>query len=263
MIFMTFANPQSRVSLTRPAPQGFLLALLLGCVAMLAACSSAEPQTRRIIVPTTATSVPQYRGNGTIPEEKYVIRMSDGSRDWEVSFPATATGYQVRIPLESGPPSAGPAAVPGLNWRTQQLTAADKELLKELRRQNPDMEREGVYVDGQNVLDREAGPRSAADGEHLFDDEAAPAPTRPSYLLGITEVQKLFERGHYELAMVRLSQLDKAYPNDAKILAMKGTLWKQLGRPALARKAWEQVLHLDPDNKVVLEALKNLNATTP
>jgi hypothetical protein len=38
-------------------------------------------------------------------------------------------------------------------------------------------------------------------------------------------------------------------------------LWLKLGRPELAREAWEQVLQIDPDNRPVLDALKNLNRT--
>lgn len=244
-------------------------AALAGLVVAASACSTAKPQTKQIIVPSTATSVPEYRGDGSITDEHYVIRMSDGRRDWEVSFPSTASGYEVRIPLKGGKPVAQKPG--GLHWRAEQLTDADKELLAELRRQNPDMEREGLFDNGQNTLDRQAQadgdskqtatdaskPPSKAAKAHTGEDQ--PAPTRPSYLLGIADVQKLYEHGNYELAMVRLSQLDKAYPNDARILSMKGTLWKKLGRPELARKAWERTLQLQPDNKAVIQALKDLN----
>ncbi len=245
------------------------LIALMGASWLAGGCSSTKPQTKQIIVPSTATSVPQYRGDGTATDEHYVIRMSDGRRDWEISFPSTASGYEVRIPLKGGKPTADKGG--GLHWQAEQLTDADKELLAELRRQNPDMEREGVYQNGQNLVDKQAAadqgkkPATASDAspqprpsaKHTAEDAAAP--TRPSYLLGIAEVQKLYEHGKYELAMVRLSQLDKAYPNDARILSMKGTLWKKLGRPELARKAWEQALQLQPDNKSVIQALKDLN----
>ena len=88
---------------------------------------------------------------------------------------------------------------------------------------------------------------------------ADPAPYRPSYLLGIEEVRNLYRRGNYELAMVRLKKLEEAYPGDVKLLTMKGTLWVKLGRDSLARKAWEQVLQIDPENQQVIDALKRLN----
>jgi Flp pilus assembly protein TadD len=59
--------------------------------------------------------------------------------------------------------------------------------------------------------------------------------------------------------MVHLVDLEKAYPNDARLLSMKGTLWMKLGRPELARQSWEQVLQIDPDNRPVLDALRTLN----
>lgn len=257
-------------------PRRYAVLLLAASLALTTACSSTpEPKKAQIVVPSTATSVSQYRGDGSIPEESYVIRMSDGRRDWEVSFPSTANGYQVRIPLEGDSPSVGEpdSRRAGLNWESDQLSAADKELLEDMRRQDPDMEREGVFINGENAVDREADrDRASGDGDGDGDgtaqqasnkqksrSESAPAPTRPSYLKGIAEVQELYERGKYELAMVRLGRLDEAYPNDVKILSMKGSLWLKLGRKELARKAWEQALQLDPDNEMIAGALERLD----
>ncbi len=266
---------------TRPrSVRRYALLLLAAGIALTTACSSTpEPKKAQIVVPSTATSRSQYRGDGSIPEESYVIRMSDGRRDWEVSFPSTANGYQVRIPLEGGSPGVGEpdSREAGLNWEGDQLSAADKELLEDMRRQDPDMEREGVFMGGENAVDRQADrDRARGDGDGDGDDnqdgaaeqasnkqksrsESAPAPTRPSYLKGIAEVQELYEHGKYELAMVRLGRLDEAYPNDVKILSMKGSLWLKLGRKELARKAWEQALQLDPDNEMIAGALERLD----
>jgi hypothetical protein len=40
---------------------------------------------------------------------------------------------------------------------------------------------------------------------------------------------------------------------------MMGTLWLQLGRRELARETWERVLQIDPENRAVIEALRQLN----
>lgn len=240
-----------------------LVAVMLASVG----CTKQKPGTS-IIVPTSATSDPEFRGDGTIPTQRYVVRMSDGERDWEVEFPESATGYEMRIPLQ------GQQKTDRLVWESEDLTDADRELLRQMRRDNPALAREGVFAGGDNLNDPEGqnelgglvpGAELDERGNPVRDpgavslDESQPQPTRPSYLLGVEEVQRLFKSGHYELAMVRLRQLESAYPNDAKILAMKGTLWAKLGRKELAREAWEQVLQIDPQNRAVLEAIKRLD----
>jgi len=234
-------------------------------IMLLTGCATPEPQTTTIIVPSAATSAPEFRGDGTMPSQRYVVRMSDGKRDWEVEFPETASGYEVRIPLDAkGNPNA-------LNWESENLTDADRKIIEEQRRTNPGMEREGVFVGGRNLNDRASASEPGAELDESGRDardvgplstriaEDSAAPGRPSYLLGIDEVQKLFQAGKYELAMVRLTELERAYPNDAKLLSMMGTLWLKLGRKELARDAWEQVLQMEPDNRAVIEALKQLS----
>ena len=248
----------------------YLCIPLAGLVFVAAGCATKQQQTA-IIVPTAATTAPEYRGDGSVPTQRYVVRMSDGQRDWEVEFPEVATGYEMRIPLE------GEARDDKLVWEGQKLTDADRELIREMRRNNPGIARDGVYVDGANINDPEGtnelgglepGAELDQDGNTVRDPgalslhgsgESDPDASRPSYLLGIEEVQRLFKANNYELAMVRLRQLEKAYPNDPKLLSMKGTLWAKLGRKELAREAWEQVLQQQPDNKAVLEALKRLD----
>lgn len=215
---------------------------------LLAGCASSQTSTEKaIIVPSAATSAPEYRGDGSVPAQRYVVRMSDGKRDWEIEFPEVAQGYEVRIPLGTDSVQTTPHT----------LTRADQELIDHLRRTDPDFERQGIYVDGQHALDAQA-QREGAQPQPRQD--SAPAPTRPSYLRGIDQVQRLFEAGQYETALLHLSELEEAYPNDLRIKSMKGTLWLRLGQEDLARKNWEQVLQIDPDNRPVQEALRRLDA---
>lgn len=231
----------------------FILALAFGC-------ASTEKPSTTIIVPSAATSAPEYRGDGTMPAQRYVVRMSDGERDWEVEFPETASGYEIRIPLEA-------QKTKGVTWQSDNLTDADRKILERERRMNPGMERDGIFVGGENLADGSAEPGAELDenGQPVESrevgrvNEDAASPTRPSYLLGIDEVQELFQAGKFELAMVRVTELEKAYPNDAKLLSMMGTLWLQLGRRELARETWERVLQIDPENRAVIEALRQLN----
>ena len=61
------------------------------------------------------------------------------------------------------------------------------------------------------------------------------------------------------LALLALKGLDRDYPNDLQIKSMLGTLWLQLNQPDLARESWEAALKLDPQNKSLIEALRQLN----
>lgn len=227
-----------------------LLSFLLGLMAVAAGCST---PTAKIVVPGSALQHPEYGS-----KERYVIRMSDGERDWEVELPETNGGYEVRIPVESGET---------LTWDPHRLTDADKELLRAMGR-------------GTSIPGDELGPVDVIVGGGLGQQEAqspddpqqptpaasnetaagSPAQSPPSYLLGIEDINQLYRAGQYELALVRLSRLQKAYPEDVKLLAMKGTLWLRLGRPGLAREAWEQVLRIDPNNRTVLSALRQMGS---
>src|SRR5688572_4758336 len=71
-----------------------------------AAC--AAPRSR-IVLPPEAAREWAYTPSGDAPR-RHVIRMSDGSRDWEVEFPDVATGYEVRIPLKGNPEDVRPTA---------------------------------------------------------------------------------------------------------------------------------------------------------
>ena len=241
----------------------------------LLGCSSDDvvESSKVIVVPSTATSSPPYRGDGSPPPRRYVVRMSDGERDWEVEFPDNASGYELRIPLDD--PARDGVVVEG-----KDLTDADRELLDALRRRNGGMQREGIYEDGQNLADPEGQnqlggltpgaelPGSGADvaGTPTQDidpwagTEGEAQPARRSYFLGIEDVKKLYRSGRYEVAIVYLKELERDYPNDPKLLSMMGTLYLKLGQEDLARTYWERVLQVDPTDRTVIEALKQLNS---
>lgn len=234
---------------------------LLAAAALLTfstGCGATEASTQAtIVVPSAATTAPEYRGDGSVPPQRYVIRMSDGQRDWEVEFPEVARGYEVRIPLRESEADVRTAH--------QGLTRADRELIDHLRRTDPEFERQGIYVDGEHSVDRQARRDGAETSPRTPQGRAedAPAPTRPSYFRGISEVQRLFEAGQFETAMIHLVDLEEAYPSDIRIKSMKGTLWLRLGNEELARESWEQVLQIDPDNAPVQEALRRLDGIRP
>lgn len=258
----------------RVVPLSFFI--LSGCGSNLTL--NLEGRQRTIVVPTHAVVQPEQRSDGTPPPRKYVVRMSDGQLDWEVELPEVATGYELRIPFR-GERSAGAGGISYENGAP--LTRADQELISSLRRTNPDMEGEGVYDDqGRGVGEAERAqqaqksstqttdqpadrpPTTTDQGQRDPRSDAQPARTRQSYLVGLEKARQLFNARKYELAIIALKSLDEDYPNDITIKSMLGTLWLQLNQPTLAREAWEAALKIDPNNRSVIQALKQLEQAT-
>lgn len=159
-------------------------------------------------------------------ETPYVIKMSDGERTWQIEIPAGAgtPAFEAAIPLGLESLSSGPLNLPA--------TEADRELLDAKR----------------------------AAGETLPQPEEQEGQGPPSYLRMLDRVRSLYGKRQYELALVELVRAERQFPDDLRILEMKGTLLSRLGRPVEARAAWERALALDPDDPVLLRALEGLEA---
>lgn len=221
-----------------------------------------EGRQRTIVVPTHAVVQPERRSDGTPPPRRYVVRMSDGNLDWEVELPEVATGYELRIPFKG----QSPAGAGTLEYQNNApLTAADKELIKSLRRENPDMESEGVFnregegVDEVSKQEKRKKRAQKGNGKRPRDNQTK-TKSRQSYLVGLEKARQLFKAKKYELAIIALKSLDNDYPNDVTIKSMLGTLWLQLNQPGLARESWEAALKINPNNRAVIEALKQLQS---
>jgi tetratricopeptide (TPR) repeat protein len=201
-----------------------LLSALAGC---------APPLPRRLVVsealrrpPPAAPAARDAAAATAIAPQRYVIRLAQAGKVWELELPEQAGGYEVRIPLAGG----GPA---------EMLTPADEELLADFAAASP------AGGDGK------ADPRVAS-----LDPKAAAA--KKSYLGGLAKVSELYQARRYELALVEAVNLEAAYPRDARVVAMKGSLYVKLGRKRLAREAWQKALSLNPSDAGVAEALREL-----
>jgi len=166
----------------------------------------------------------------------------------------------------------------GEDVRTERgdLTEADKEFLETLSRRNAGVERDGIYVNGDNQADpdgenqlgnpdpgAELGDGTGQAGVDPFlGTEDRPAPSRQSYFLGIDKVKRLYRAQEYEAAIVLLTKLNRMYPRDPQLMSMTGTVYLQLGNTELARRYWEETLKVQPNRRDVLEALKQLNRRT-
>lgn len=196
-----------------------------------------------------------YAANGEPARSRYVIRMTDGQRDWELQLPEIATAYEVRVPL-TGAPGAGMAV--GM----PNMTAADREIMAQ-----SEAARRAEDADAADKTDEDGGDGAPAkDAKDAKKKPAAkpgaassaPPAGKASYLLTLEHVKELYRTRHYELGLVELVELEKQYPEDEHILSMKGSLYERLGNKSLARDAWQQVLRINPYNLAVLEALQRL-----
>lgn len=243
-------------------------------LALLTVGCAASP-TPRITVPPELLRPPGggYNAEGEAPRSRYVVRMTDGDRDWEFQLPEIATAYEVKVPLRGKPRT--PLAVDMAG-----ATAADREILW----QRDALERWQAKDGGAEAGDAneeppaaetavpvakrgKAQPRAAASAAEsggaatvatLPAVRTTEAKSRPSYLLTLARVKELYRTRNYEMALVETVELDGQYPNDERILSMKGSVYEKLGQKQLARDAWQSALAVNPYNLAVMEALQRL-----
>jgi hypothetical protein len=233
-------------------------------------CMATRPVPADVRVPPELLRGSAYTAGGEPPRTRYVVRMTDGQRDWEIQLPEIATAYEVKVPL-------GGKQGTGLMPDMATLTAADREILQEreasLRtsggddgagkpggkrgRGDDDDDDDTSKAKGKRAGGQGQGQGQGKRGDAAVLAERAPA-ARSSYLLTLAKVKELYRTRHYELALVELVELEKQYPDDEHILSMKGSLHERLGNKNLARDAWQQALTLNPFNLAVLEALQRL-----
>jgi tetratricopeptide (TPR) repeat protein len=205
---------------------------LLGLLALLPACQTSVNSKVLVVPNEMRRSAPPAASKKEKPPplpaaQKYILRMAEGGRVWEVELPEGSGGYEVRLPISNGGPM-------------EMLTPADEEMLAEAM--------QSAAPEGKKPAGGEAA--------QLVDAKKAAA-TR-SYLGGVARVKEMFSSRRYELALIELVNLEQQYPNDARLLAMKGSLYVKVGKPKLAREAWEKSLSINPEDPAVAEALRTL-----
>jgi tetratricopeptide (TPR) repeat protein len=226
-------------------------------------CGLTRPVPADVRVPPELLRGSNYSAGGEPPRTRYVVRMTDGQRDWEIQLPEIATAYEVKVPL-SGKPSTRLAV------DTATMTAADREILQEREaaaraesgEPEPSSQDDGglKQAGGKRLTVRDDAdakqPTKKGAARKPGDDK--PPSAKASYLLTLARVKELYRTRQYELALVELGELDRQYPDDEHILSMKGSLYERLGNKNLAREAWQQTLRINPYNLAVLEALQRL-----
>ena len=145
--------------------------MLLAAVAT-AGCALSRPVPADVRVPPELLRGSQYTAGGEPPRTRYVVRMTDGQRDWEIQLPEIATAYEVKVPL-----SGKPATRLAVDMAT--MTAADREILQDREASaraesgepeptkdddgaKPERGERGRKAGGQNDGDAKPAARSAA-----------------------------------------------------------------------------------------------------
>src|SRR5262247_3652336 len=130
-------------------------------------CTLTRPIPADVRVPPELLRGSQYTAGGEPPRTRYVVRMTDGQRDWEIQLPEIATAYEVKVPLAGKPPTR-------LAVDMATMTAADREILQEreaaARADSGDLDpAAGKTGDGEGL--KQAGGRRAAASD---DGDAKP-----------------------------------------------------------------------------------------
>jgi hypothetical protein len=239
------------------ARAGVVLATVV--LAAGAGCASGAAVPADVRVPPDLLRGSPYTASGESGRSRYVVRMTDGVRDWEIQLPEIATAYEVKVPL-SGKPAAP------LSIDMAAATAADREIMAENQAAaeraktdapgSDDAVEEGAAHPTDRDGNREPNRKAARPSDKMAG--GTPPVAKASYLLTLARVKDLYRTRHYELGLVELVDLEKQYPDDEHILSMKGSLYERLGNKNLAREAWQEALRLNPFNLAVLEALQRL-----
>jgi tetratricopeptide (TPR) repeat protein len=219
------------------------------CWGLLLLCGCSAVQPKRMVVPDgmrrEAQPLPRPENKPPSPalqgalqpasaprarDGRYLLRLAEHNRVWELELPESAGGYEMRIPLD------GPLESP---------TAADAELLATA----PEMESKPPAV---------SKPDGAAKAPAAASAGAGSKPVRKSYLGTLAKVREMYASRRYELALVELVDLEASHPKDGRLQAMKGSVYLKLGKAQLARESWQKALALDPEDPAVAEALRTL-----
>jgi tetratricopeptide (TPR) repeat protein len=219
-------------------------ARLFAFLPLLAVTGCPQPSPRYIAVPPEmlrSSTTGGGRATGTTPTgssavppsqyAKYVVRLAEGGRVWEMELPEATGGYEMRVPVVGGP--------------AEMITAADEELFADSTMLRPS-EKPAEAGKDLKEKDKKVDARAAA--------------KKKSYLGAMAKVNEMYSSRRYELALIEVVNLEKEYPNDSRLLAMKGSLYLKLGRIKLAREAWEKALAQNPNDQGVAEALRDLSS---
>jgi len=162
--------------------------------------------------------------------------------------PGTAAGKATALPLKPPAPQAQPPIVESQRY-TLRLVERGRVWEVELPESTGGYEVRiplGPGIETPTLADQEMLGKTPPEGKSK------------SYLATLAKVGEMYSAHRYELALIEVVDLEQQYPKDARLQAMKGSLYQKLGKSALARDAWKKSLEYDPTDATVAEALRGL-----
>lgn len=236
------------------------LVVLSVCLLILSGCASVKnffavdskpPQQGPIANPFLDFS-PQDR-----KQDNIVLRTKKGDRSFEVELPGGHSELSdFAIPVNPNfkegrnPSSYDPENDQSFRDRTPSMT--DREITNKFSQGSPEHDATRHSVESELGL--------------MPSEDSAPAADR-SYLAAMDHVKSLYKSGRYEVGLLELDELLRAYPTDSRLYEMRGTLLDRLGKQDLALKSWNQAVRLDPSNqplkKFVERKSKNRSPASP
>ncbi|HZX93808.1 MAG TPA: tetratricopeptide repeat protein [Myxococcales bacterium] len=250
---------------------------------LLAACATAQP--KRLVIPedmrrplATGPSVADFNRNqtpvrpGTTPgkvtnpyADPYSFATDDMSKPKDAR-PASTPGAPTAKPGAAAPqavPAAAQAPVSSAPPRLLSPTppTADSHrytlrLVEHGRVWEVELPETTAGYEVRIPMGTGIETPTAADQELL--GKTPPEGRSKSYLSTLAKIGEMYGAHRYELALIEAVDLEQQYPNDARLLAMKGSLFQRLGKTRQAREAWKKALEIDPADVTVAEALRAL-----
>ncbi len=168
-------------------------------------------------------------------EEGMTLRTKNGDRSFEVQLPAERGVSDVLVPMS---PEFGVArtnaSVGELDSRYESIKSqpSDREIAGTFVRSNPENDLR------RNQIETGLGLKSSDELPNM----------EQSFLAKVDVVKQLYKLGRYEAALLEIDQLLRAYPTNAKLYEMRGTVFDRLGYRDLAMKSWKQALEFQPGN---------------
>lgn len=215
--------------------RGFLPVLIL-CVGAHG-CASLEGffGTKKSYVESRPIENPFGISHAPSTEEGMTLRTKNGDRSFEVQLPAERGVSDVLVPMSPEYGIGGnraPANELDSRYESMKSQPSDREIAGTFTRTNPetDLRRSNI----------ETGLGLKASDELPNMDQ--------SFLAKVDVVKQLYKMGRYEAALLELDQLVRAYPTNAKLYEMRGTVFDRLGYRDLAMKSWKQALEFQPGN---------------
>lgn len=164
------------------------------------------------------------------PPDGTTVRSTDSPVTLEVKNSKSGETRKLSLPIQHSP-EVLKVIGSDISRSHEAATAADEDFLPAVGDQ------EGIGLKTANSAPTEPGVWRQTN-----------APERLSYLRGIELVNELYAKKRYSDALTRLAPLIDQYPNQVRLLVMRGTIYRRIREPRAALKAYQMAARLDGAN---------------